>query len=76
MGGKSGKVAAEKPVEYISKSMAGLDSIKKTRGEAMAPSKETDVQKKRMGTRGLQIPLQADSATTDTSSAPTTGVNI
>ena len=75
MGGKSGQVAPEKPVDFITNTMTGLDKIGKTRGEDMAPSKEGDVATKKLGTRGLQIPLQAEAATTDTS-APTTGVNI
>lgn len=75
MGGKSGKVAAEKPVDFITQTMTGADALGKTRGEDMAPSKEGDVKKKRLGTRGLQIPLQAEAASTEVS-APTTGVNI
>lgn len=75
MGGKSGTVKAEKPVDFITQTMAGVDTMGKTRGTDLAPTQAEDVKKKRLGTRGLQIPLQADTATTEVS-APTTGVNI
>lgn len=76
MGGKSGKVAAEKPMDFITNTAVGVgETGSKTFEES--DSKREGIDKKKMGTRGLQIPLAADASTTDiTSSAPTTGVQI
>lgn len=76
MGGKSGKVAAEKPIDFITNTAVGAEAgAAKTFEES--DSKREGIDKKKMGTRGLQIPLAADASTTDiTSSAPTTGVQI
>ena len=77
MGGKSGKVKAETPMDIITNTGIGgqLSGTSKTFDDTK--SKEDSINKKKMGTRGLQIPLVADTSTTEVaSSAPTTGVQI
>lgn len=76
MGGKSGKVAAQKPQDFLTNTGIGIGE---TPGKTLDTStlKADSIDKKKMGTRGLQIPLVADTSTTETtSSAPGTGVQI
>lgn len=76
MGGKSGKVAAEKPMDFITNTGVGTDmGTAKTFDETT--DKRGSIDKKKMGTRGLQIPLASDVSTTlDVPTASTTGVQI
>lgn len=76
MGGKSGTVAAERPVDFISNTGVGLDATSsKTMEDTTA--KDKTIEKKKLGTRGLQIPLVADTSNTEiNNTASGTGVQI
>ena len=76
-GGKSGEVAAETPRDFITSTGIGIgEGATKTFDKDTAGA-EVGISKKKMGTRGLQIPLVADSATTaEKTTAPGTGVQI
>ena len=77
MGGKSGKVKAETPMDIITNTGIGRQLSGGSEAFDDSKSKADTIDKKKMGTRGLQIPLVAEGSTTDiTSSAPTTGVQI
>ncbi len=77
MGGKSGKVAAETPTDFITNTGIGIgEGATKTFDKDTADA-EASISKKKLGTRGLQIPLVADQATTAAeTTAPGTGVQI
>jgi len=72
-GGGKGQVAAEAPKPMQTTTSIGnqLDAQANTFDEG-AVDKEKSVDKKRMGTRGLQIPMTS----TQTSTAANTGVQV
>jgi hypothetical protein len=72
-GGKSGKVAAEAPKAFQSITGIGVESgAPKTMEDTS--TKENTIATKRMGTRGLQIPLASTASTTATPA--NTGVQV
>jgi len=76
-GGKSGSVAAETPKDIITNTAVGSQlSAQETEFDEPENSEEKMVAKKKLGTRGLRIPLEADTSTTSTDTAQGTGVQI
>jgi len=76
MGGKSGKVAAETPMDFITSTGIGIGEGATKTFEKDTASAEAGISKKKLGTRGLQIPLVADQTTIAGTTAPGTGVQI
>jgi len=73
MGGKSGQVAPEGVQAFSSKTGVGVEQgIPKTMEDTS--TKEDMISKKKLGTRGLQIPLAATESTTATPAE--TGVQV
>lgn len=77
MGGKDSSTAPEAPVDFVTNTLVGSDmggNVKTFDDESK--KKEDTINKKKMGTRGLQIPLAAEASTTTEASPSETGVQI
>jgi hypothetical protein len=78
MGGGKGTVKAEtpKPITTTTSIGSALDAAATTFDEG-AVDKEKSIDKKRMGTRGLQIPMTSTKSSTLTGTSPaSTGVQV
>ena len=75
MGGKSGEVEAETPMDLVTNTAIGAE-VGASKTFEDSTKKADTIDKKKLGTRGLQIPLAADTSTTTEVTPSTTGVQI
>lgn len=75
-GGKSGGGATAAPTSMMTTTSIGDSLSGKTPTFEDTTASESGVDKKKMGTRGLRIPLAAEESTTKEPSASTTGIQL
>ena len=76
MGGKDSTTTPEAPVDFVTNTLIGADTGGQAKTFEDNTNKKDTIDKKKMGTRGLQITLAAESSTTTEASHSTTGVQI